>query len=65
MTRKHYTKTQDMTYPDTYNELDSLDACTFGGLYCSTEPIANEFYPTTHKVSLKRSKSSYYLYHLS
>jgi len=37
MTRKQYIKTQDTTYPDTYNQLDSTDACACGGLNCSTE----------------------------
>jgi len=56
MTRKQHTKTQDTTYLDTYN---SPDACTYGCLYYFTEPIANGFHPTTHKVSLQRSKVSY------
>ena len=70
MTNNQDSKTQ---LSDTYNQSDSLDACTCGGLYSSTEPIANEFHPTTHKVSLQTSKviilpktrASFYSHHLS
>ena len=48
--------TKTLNYPDTYNQLDSMDVCTCGGLYCFAEPIANGFHPTTHKVSLQTSK---------
>jgi len=34
-------QTLNLNYPDTYNQSNSLNACTCGGLYCSTEQIAN------------------------
>jgi len=36
-------KTLRLNYPDTYNQSDSLDACTCGGLYCSAEPLPMGF----------------------
>jgi len=32
-----------MIYLDTYNQSDSLDACTCSGLYCSTKPLPMGF----------------------
>jgi len=32
-------KTLRLNYLDTYNQSDSLDACTCGGLYCSADPL--------------------------
>jgi len=43
MIDKQYTKTQRHNYPDTYNQSDSLDACTCGGLYYSAEPLPMGF----------------------
>ena len=56
MTRKQYTKTQDMTYLDTSNQSDSADACTCGGLYCSTELIVTMFHPPRIRLALKYSR---------
>jgi len=43
MTDKQNTKTQRHDYPDTYNQSDSLYACSCGGLYCSTKPLPMDF----------------------
>ena len=56
MTDKQNTQTQRHDYPDTYNQSNSLDACTCDSLYCC-KAIANRFNPTTHKVSLQTSKA--------
>ena len=45
MTCTQYTKTQDTSHSDTYNYSDSANACTCGGLYCSTELIVTVFHP--------------------
>jgi len=36
-------KTLRLNYSDTYNQSDSLHACTCGGLYCSVEPLPMGF----------------------
>jgi len=43
MTDKQNTKTQRHDYLDTYNQSDSLDVCTYGGLYYSAEPLPMDF----------------------
>ena len=51
MTYKQYIITHDTTHPNTYNLSDSADACTCGGLSCSTELIVTVFLSPTYKVS--------------
>ena len=65
MTCKRYTKTQDMTHPDTYNQSDSADACTCGGLTCSTKLIVTVFHPPHIRLALKVFQASSYSQHSS
>ena len=42
-----------LNYPDTYNQSDSMDVCTCGGLYCFAEPIANGFHLPCTRLAFK------------
>jgi len=63
MTFKQYTKTHDTTHPDTYNYSDSADACTCGGLSCSTELIVTVLHPSHTRLALNRFQASCYSHH--